>query len=321
MLWAITTLTFVATFAILAAVFYAFAPGGAGIANRLSRLANTAAPAVQEASFAEKQKDRLRDTLAGLGNLVPGDGGPAPRTQMLLMRAGYRSSQALSAMRGFKVLTPIAFVAFVFVTGIYKWNPFMIPLIAVALGYLFPDMFLSWRMNARQHRLRRGLPDGLDLLVICVESGLGSRSSADEGFARAAHHALGAQRRITAGQPRDAHRENAPRRVARARAPHWSRGHQVARRHAGANRSLRHQRRSVVACFLRRLADQASSARRRNERQDIGEDGSTADIFHFPRTYGGYFGPSCDYPAPAVDAGSAKVVAEPSRPHRRREAE
>jgi tight adherence protein C len=92
---------------------------------------------------------------------------------MLLMRAGYRSPQALSAMRGFKVLTPIAFVAFVFVTGIYKWNPFMIPLIAVALGYLFPDMFLSWRMNARQARLRRGLPDGLDLLVICVESGLG----------------------------------------------------------------------------------------------------------------------------------------------------
>jgi len=46
-------------------------------------------------------------------------------------------------------------------------------LIAVALGYLFPDMFLSWRMNARQSRLRRGLPDGLDLLVICVESGLG----------------------------------------------------------------------------------------------------------------------------------------------------
>src|SRR6202047_2973440 len=173
MLWAITALTFVATFGILAAVFYAFAPGGGGIASRLSRLANTGAPPVHETSFAEKQKERLRDTLAGLGNLVPGDGGPTPRTQLLLMRAGYRSSQALSAMRGFKVLTPIAFVGLVFVTGVYKWNPFMIPLIAVALGYLFPDMFLSWRMNARQHKLRRGLPDGLDLLVICVESGLG----------------------------------------------------------------------------------------------------------------------------------------------------
>lgn len=173
MLWVITTLTFVGTFTILAAVFYAFAPGGTGIVSRLSRLANTAAPPIEETSFAEKQKERLRDTLAGLGKMMPGDGGPTPRTQILLMRAGYRSSQALSAMRGFKILTPIAFIAFVFATGLYKWNLFMIPLVAVALGYLFPDMFLTWRMHARQNRLRRGLPDGLDLLVICVESGLG----------------------------------------------------------------------------------------------------------------------------------------------------
>jgi tight adherence protein C len=173
MLWAITALTFLATFAILAAVFYAFSPAGSGILSRLARLANTAAPPVHEASFSEKQKDRVRDTLASLGKMIPGDAGPAPRTQILLIRAGYRSTQALAAMRGFKIITPIVFVALVFITGAYKWNVFMIPLIAVALGYLFPDMFLTWRVNARQLKLRRGLPDGLDLLVICVESGLG----------------------------------------------------------------------------------------------------------------------------------------------------
>ena len=128
---------------------------------------------VQEASFSEKQKDRVRDTLASLGKLVPGPSDETPRTQLLMLRAGYRSSEALLAMRGFKLLTPIAFVGFVFATGLYRWNIYMIPLVAATLGYLFPDMFLTWRVTARQHRLRRGLPDGLDLLVICVESGLG----------------------------------------------------------------------------------------------------------------------------------------------------
>jgi tight adherence protein C len=173
MLWAITAVTFLATFAILAAIVYAFTPGGAGIAGRLSRFVNPAMPAVQEASFAEKQRDRLRDTLANLGKLVPGETKETPRTQLLMMRAGYRSSQALMAMRGFKLLMPLVFVAFVFGTGIYHWNPYMVPAIAAVIGYLFPEMFLNWRVSARQHRLRRGLPDGLDLLVICVESGLG----------------------------------------------------------------------------------------------------------------------------------------------------
>ena len=172
MLWALTAITFLATFAVLAAVFYAFTPGGAGIAGRLSRFMNPSIP-VQEASFSEKQKDRVRDTLASLGKLVPGPSDETPRTQLLMLRAGYRSSEALLAMRGFKLLTPIAFVGFVFATGLYRWNIYMVPLVAATLGYLFPDMFLTWRVTARQHRLRRGLPDGLDLLVICVESGLG----------------------------------------------------------------------------------------------------------------------------------------------------
>ncbi len=173
MVWSITAVTFLATFGILAALFYAFAPGGAGIAGRLSRLMDTSAPPVHEASFSEKQRDRARDTLASLGKLLPGNSNQTPRTQLLMMRAGYRSPQALSAMSGLKILMPVVLVALVFSTGVYRWNPIMFPIIAAVLGYLLPETWLVWRVSARQHRLRRGLPDGLDLLVICVEAGLG----------------------------------------------------------------------------------------------------------------------------------------------------
>jgi tight adherence protein C len=44
---------------------------------------------------------------------------------------------------------------------------------AVALGYIAPMQYLLWRMRRRKHAIEKGLPNALDLMVICVESGLG----------------------------------------------------------------------------------------------------------------------------------------------------
>ena len=90
-----------------------------------------------------------------------------------MVRAGYRSSEAVWAMRGVKVLMPVILVALVFFTGLFLLSPLLIFGAALLLGYLLPDIWLTWRIRARQHRLRLALPDGLDLLVICVEAGLG----------------------------------------------------------------------------------------------------------------------------------------------------
>ena len=76
-------------------------------------------------------------------------------------------------VRAIKLLLPVVFVATVFLSGAYRRNPFMFLLIAAIAGYLLPELWLGWRVRARQHRLRKGLPDALDLLVICIEAGLG----------------------------------------------------------------------------------------------------------------------------------------------------
>ena len=63
MLWAITALTFLATFGVLAALFYAFSSQGAAVADRLSRLANSSAPVTRASSR------RRRNSSANVGAL------------------------------------------------------------------------------------------------------------------------------------------------------------------------------------------------------------------------------------------------------------
>jgi tight adherence protein C len=171
MLWTITIFTFLITIGIVVTLFYAVAPGGVGMAGRLSRLIG---PEVPLDEGTRKQKERMQSALASVGKLVSSKPPSlSSKGQLLLVRAGYRSVDALWAMRGTKVLLPIGLVALVFLTGIYKLNPFLMFATALLLGYLLPDLWLTWRVRARQHKLRLALPDGLDLLVICVEAGLG----------------------------------------------------------------------------------------------------------------------------------------------------
>ena len=172
MLWTITVLTFLTTLGIVGALFYAFVPGKVKIAGRLSRLLGPDVP-VEETEFSAKQKERLENTLASIGKLVSSTKSQSSKTQLLMVRAGYRSSEAVWAMRGVKVLMPVILVALVFFTGLFLLSPLLIFGAALLLGYLLPDIWLTWRIRARQHRLRLALPDGLDLLVICVEAGLG----------------------------------------------------------------------------------------------------------------------------------------------------
>jgi tight adherence protein C len=174
MVWTMVAAAFLGTIAVLAALLYAFTPTEMGIARRLSRLVSPSAPsAASQARFKDRQKDHVRDTFAGIGKLVSGDKAVAPRAQLSMIRAGYRSPEAALAIRGVKLATPLALVAVVFAAGFYRLNPYMFLLLAVIIGYLLPEAWLSWRVRARQHRLRRALPDCLDLLVICVEAGLG----------------------------------------------------------------------------------------------------------------------------------------------------
>ena len=65
-------------------------------------------------------------------------------------------------------------------TRIGEIGPFFVYLLALGGGFLAPDFWLGKKIAKRQKKINRGLPDVLDLLVICMEAGL----SLDQATAR-----------------------------------------------------------------------------------------------------------------------------------------
>src|SRR5215472_5629698 len=119
MIWLLTGVTFVATVGVVVALFYALSPGEVSIATRLARITGIGGP-VPEEKFAERQKERVRETLANVGKLLPAPTTEkASRVQLLMMRAGYRSPEAVMAMRGVKIIFPILTLATMYFTRAY----------------------------------------------------------------------------------------------------------------------------------------------------------------------------------------------------------
>src|SRR5260370_35496290 len=92
--------------------------------------------------------------------------------QQRLIRAGYRKDSAVNLFYGAKVLVPLALCSLALVTGLAHDNAFFAYAMALGLGFLAPDFWLGRRITIRQTRIRLGLPDVLDLLIICIRPGL-----------------------------------------------------------------------------------------------------------------------------------------------------
>jgi tight adherence protein C len=103
-------------------------------------------------------------------------------TKQRLARAGFREESAVKLFYGSKVLTPLLLCLLAMVTGLASLSPLLVYLLGLGLGFLAPDFWLGRKIKARQKRIRKGLPDVLDLLVICMEAGL----SLDQATARTA---------------------------------------------------------------------------------------------------------------------------------------
>lgn len=110
--------------------------------------------------------------------LLPGKEKERTRVGTMLTRAGMRSQAALPLFYACKALLMIGLPLLVvfsapFVPRITSGALMVTAVTAGLLGVLAPSMWLERRVMSRQRALRVGFPDALDLLVVCVEAGLG----------------------------------------------------------------------------------------------------------------------------------------------------
>jgi tight adherence protein C len=121
----------------------------------------------------------MADSLSNLAALItPRNERERMRVEGLLIHAGYRSANARTLYYGVKALLSILLPLLVLLASplLPKLSTNQLMFYAAGAGYLgwiACSMWLDRQVAKRQRALRAGFPDALDLLVVCVESGLG----------------------------------------------------------------------------------------------------------------------------------------------------
>ena len=117
-------------------------------------------------------KERIQDRLVGIATQLRVRVGLAedPKLKERLVAAGIHSSNSVNIFFAAQFLVPLAGA----VLGSLLHSASLFWVIALgAVGYLVPDMWLKRKTANRRNRIRKSLPDALDLMVICVDAGLG----------------------------------------------------------------------------------------------------------------------------------------------------
>jgi tight adherence protein C len=122
--------------------------------------------------------EQLVERLGGIIQPKKGDDKRVGNIAKQLRYAGYNRASAVRLFFGARLLSIVALPVLVVIgsvgTGAASFNDALVyALGAAALAYVLPDLWLSRKARKRQERIRRGLPDALDLMVVCAEAGLG----------------------------------------------------------------------------------------------------------------------------------------------------
>ena len=155
-------------FCVLALAVLPFVLKPSAEAARMMDLVTSTRPDQRTVRVKEQTQEKLlsiaRDVRARLGL------GENTKLKTRLMAAGMRDASTPDIFFAAQLVTPLlgAFAASFIPVNTLFWV-----MSCAGIGYLVPDMWLTRMIKRRTQRIRRSIPDAVDLLAICVEAGLG----------------------------------------------------------------------------------------------------------------------------------------------------
>jgi len=125
----------------------------------------------------QQRLDRMKSVLQAFGERVESGRKDSSEVRQFLLQAGYVDPNSVSIYWAARVILAMSFVAgALFVLPMFNVT-FAQMLIGVVwlggMGWVGPVFYVRSRLKARQKELQKAMPDMLDMLVVCVEAGLG----------------------------------------------------------------------------------------------------------------------------------------------------
>ncbi|HTU45507.1 MAG TPA: type II secretion system F family protein [Bryobacteraceae bacterium] len=149
-------------------------------ARLLDQLTTTTSDAIPVPLTLAERKPKSNLSFSALfqpvGNLLPVSSQDATNIKRELTAAGIRSSSAVTALYGSKMVLAVVFLLVAIVFRDHMPSPVLRilgPFGCAGLGYTLPSFVLGRMVKRRREQIRFSLPDVLDLLVVCSEAGCG----------------------------------------------------------------------------------------------------------------------------------------------------
>jgi tight adherence protein C len=137
-------------------------------AKRMMELVQSTRPDERSVGY----KERVQRTILSMAKNLQSRLGLTEdeRIKLQLLSAGLKSSRSMNVYSASRFIGPVIGLI---CGSLIRSNTVFWALSLAAVSYLVPDMWLRMKIKKRRERIRKSLPDALDLLVICVEAGLG----------------------------------------------------------------------------------------------------------------------------------------------------